>query len=145
MKIITLIIFIVLIGGIVFYTFTSASQELNQQYNNSYPINTTLWEGKYNYTDQVNSSISPLITDFNNIQDEEKGWFTRITSGIIAVPHAVIAFASLAIVSVTTMSNIITTGGTHLKIGLPIIIALITMLVVWVVGKLLEYFNRSST
>lgn len=139
----SILMFIVFVG-MVFFAVGGISNDLNSHYSNGTEINTSFWDNKYNYTERINSSIQPLITDFQNIQDEEKGWFTRLVSGSIAIPHAIISFATLSFFSVTTMNDIIIDVGSFLHLPIYIIYSIIVILVVFMISKLISFFRGVS-
>lgn len=142
MKISLMITFIIIVG-IVFLGFTTMSNDLNTQYTNGTEINTSLWSGKYNYTNQVNNSISPLVEDFNNIADENSGWFTRLGSGIVAIPHAVVGVASLALTSLGSLGGIVSNAGNAIGIPPAVIYGFIVILTIMVLTGLLSFFQKS--
>lgn len=146
MKVTTLIIFIVIVGA-VFISFNYMADDLNTNYANisgAQQINTSHWSGKYNYTEKVNASIAPLIEDFQKIEDENAGWFSKLASGIVAIPHAVIGFASLAIGSISTMGSLITNMATFVHIPPIIIYSIIIIITLWVLSKLLGFFQKAD-
>jgi hypothetical protein len=134
------LITMLLVTGVILFVAGMMIEEADMVYNTD--INTSKWEGKYDYATQVNSSINPLIDSFEKIQDEDIGWFTKLTAGISAVPKAVVLIPSLIFQSLRMGGNLITGVLTSLSIPLYIITVAIIMLLVWGVFKLVEFFQR---
>lgn len=140
MKISTFIIAILVISGF-FFIFGLISQESKQYYPEA-NINDSEWYGKYDYVSNINRSISPLQESFNKIQDENVGWFSKLTSGISAIPSAVIAIPTLLFGSFIVGGEIVTGTATTLKIPFYLIILVSVMILVWGIFKLVEMYNR---
>ena len=142
MKISTLVTFLAIVGGIVFI-MASMISEGESKYDVS--INKSDWENSYNYVNDVNQSLSPLIDDFNKITDTSEdsgGWFSKLVTGISAIPKAVIAVPSLVFSSIVSTKEIATGITSSLKIPGEIILIILTIITVWAVFKLVEIFQR---
>lgn len=144
MKITALIMFILIIG-IVFFGITTMSNDLNTAITetNGSEINTSLWEGEYNYTEQINRTIAPVVSDFERIRDGSNGW-SILGAGLVAIPNAVIGFAALAISSISIFTTMITGASTYLGIPSFIIYTFITIVGVWLISKLLQFFAKEK-
>ena len=140
MKISTFILMFLAIAAMLFIVGL-ASQETKLYYPEA-GINDSEWYGKYDYSEQINTSIAPIKTSLENIGDENKGWFVKILSGIAAVPAAVISLAALVLGSFSFGGGIIT--GTLKTLGVPGILSIIIilMIVVWGIFKLIEVYQR---
>lgn len=143
MKISTLVWFILIIG-IVIFTITQASDDLNSQYSSN-QINLSTMEGKFDYTSNINSSASKLKNSFDNIADPDTGFFSKIGSGIVAIPYAVILFPSLAFTAVAGLGSMATYSSDI--IGIPIYIQGIILIgiVFLAIKALLDFFNRTES
>lgn len=53
-------------------------------------IDTSSWNASYDYSMQINKSISGLQERFEILGDEEKGWFPKLTAGISVIPLVII-------------------------------------------------------
>lgn len=146
MKFTTIILFILMVGGI-FLSVTLISIDLNtySEVLGTQKIDTSLWEEKYDYAESINRSIDPLLEKFDDIQDEDKGWFSKLGSGIVAIPYALVAFASLVIGSIGTMNNIMVEGLKQLKFPPEIIYIFLVFMGVWGISKLLQFFNKTDS
>ena len=140
MRISTFISFLVVVA-IVLFAFALMTQEAKDKYP-TYGINDSDWSGKYNYITNISEDIAPLKATFEKIEDENVGWFTKITSGIVAVPKAVIAFVKV------TLSTLIAGGsmttGMLFTLGIPlfIIVAITLLAFIWAMTKLIEIWQR---
>lgn len=140
MKISTYISLLLIIGALVF-VFALMTNEAADRYPNA-NINDSAWADQYDYAQEINESVSPLQSIFQDITDDNKGWFSRIASGIIAIPMAVIALVDILIESLGFGGNLLT--GTLTSIGLPLALITITLLLVfvWAMFKLIELYQR---
>lgn len=146
MKISQLLMFVVL-AGLVFLAFTTLADNLNNDYStkiNGSLINTSLWEGKYNYTERVNASVSPVLDNLKDVADADSGWFTKLASGLIAIPQAFIAFVTLSVQSVSFTGEILGNFASFLGLPQAFVIGVIVLLLVLVVTQLLNFFNKAG-
>jgi hypothetical protein len=134
-------IMIILVLGGFFFIFGLMTQEAQDYYPEA-GINDSEWYDKYDYVSDVNSSIYPLKESFDTISDENKGWFSKLTAGIAAIPAAVIAIPSLIFGSLSTGGSIISGTFTTLNIHPYFIVLVGVMILVWAVFKLIEVYNR---
>lgn len=142
MKITTVFEFVVIFGAL-FYIMGAYSVELNNQYSDN-PINTTKWEGKYDYSDSINTSMGKLIDKINTITDTEKSWFTRLSAGIVAIPYFVILFPIVALEGFATFVKILTGAGADIAVPQKILAAAVILVTIFLIKKLLEFFQRSQ-
>jgi len=140
MKISTFVMIILVMSGF-FFIFGLMSQEAKLYYPDS-EINDSDWYGRYDYVSSINSSIAPLERSFKDIGDENKGWFSKLTSGIAAIPAAVIAIPSLLFNSFITGGKIVTGMFNTLNVPQYLVTLILVMIVVWGVFKLVEIYNR---
>lgn len=143
MKISTFITLILIISA-VFFVMGSMTSEINE-YSPEVQINDSAWAGRYDYTEDINASIAPIKNSFDTIQDENKGWFSKLTSGIAAIPAAVIAIPKLIFGSLIMGGSLIV--GTFTTVGIPfaLILTITVMILVWAIFKLIEIYNRWQT
>jgi hypothetical protein len=140
MKLSQFLIFVVAVAG-MFFIFGLMSQEASVNYPDS-NINDSEWLGKYDYSEQINESISPLQTAISNIGDDSKGWFSQVTSGIIAIPTAVIALPKLFFQTVANGGRIVAGTFTTLKTPTQLVAIVLIMIFIWVIFKLVEIYNK---
>lgn len=140
MKISTYVLLLVCVGAVLF-VYASMMSESAQRYPEA-NINSSEWAGKYDYALEVNKSISPLQNAFAKIQDENTGWFTKLTAGITAIPLAIIELPTLLFKSFSLGGSLIT--GIFTSFGLPayFIIVAIILIIVWGIFKLAEVYQR---
>jgi hypothetical protein len=140
MKLSQFLIFVVAVAG-MFFIFGLMSQEASVNYPDS-NINDSEWLGKYDYSEQINESISPLQTAISDIGDDSKGWFSQVTSGIIAIPTAVIALPTLFFQTVANGGRIVAGTFTTLKIPSQLVTIVLIMIFIWIIFKLVEIYNK---
>lgn len=140
MKISTFFIFILIVSGI-FFSFAQMVSEANDQYPDN-SLNSSDWEDNYDYIDDINETISPLENSLKTIQDEDAGWFSKLTAGITAIPYALIIVPQIAFGGMEFGGNIVTDFFSVW--GLPQTIATIgiVILLVWGIAKLVSHFNK---
>lgn len=145
MKISSVIGFLAIVGGIVFIMAMMVT-EGGEKYDVN--INKSDWESSYNYVNDINNSLNPLIEDFNKITDTSEdsgGWFSKLVSGISAIPKAVIAVPSVIFSSIVSTKEITGNVLTSLKVPTEIILIAFVIISVWVVFKLIELYQRYPT
>jgi hypothetical protein len=126
--------------GVIFFVMASMVSESNDKYGTG--INTSLWEGKYEYSSSINSSVTNLSNSINEITNEDKGWLVKIGAGFTGIISAVKLLPAL-------IGNTFVNGGAMINggfssLGLPVYIISIFLicLIVWGVTKLIEFFQR---
>jgi len=86
-------IIIVLIIGLCFTAFGSIIND----FEISYPdveINKTSWEGKYNFTDEIDNRSLSLKADLEDIINAGSGWKV-FAEGALALPNAIVNVVSI--------------------------------------------------
>lgn len=142
MKLSVFIMIILVISG-VFFTFA----EMIREGNNEYPentINSSAWEEKYDYIDDINETFSPIETALKTIQDEDAGWFSRLTAGITAIPYAILIVPEAIFGSIVFGGEIIV--GFFAVWGIPqkIVTLALVFILIWAIFKLVEFFNKTE-
>ncbi len=132
----------ILIVGMVFFTFALMVKDTNQAYDTN--INSSQWDEEYDFVNDLNSTVSPLEQKFKVIQDEDAGFFTKLTAGITALPYAVIIFPQVIFGSLEIGGTITMGFLTALAIPAYLITAIILGILIWALFKLLEFFQRSQ-
>jgi hypothetical protein len=137
------------VGGVIFI-FASMVHEANIYYPDA-DLNSSEWgtykdnntvNSKYDFASQVNDKIKPIKTAIEKIQDSDTGWFSKIVSGIAAIPYAVIILPVLLFDALTIGGTLITGFMTTLGIPSYIITVALIMMIVWGVFKILEAYQR---
>lgn len=136
----TFVMFLLVVSGI-FFMFASMTAETNSQYSDA-NINTSQWEGRYDYVAGINSTIAPLKQKFDVITDEKQGFFTKLASGIAAIPYAIIIFPQVVFGGLSLGSNVSVGLLAALAIPSYIILLVTVMILVWALFKLVEFFQR---
>lgn len=141
MRISSAILMIIAISGIILMAAISL-KELDTQYPDA-NITTSEWDSKYDYSPQINSSVAGLKDKFDKITDTDTGWFTKLTSGIYAIPYAIIAVPGVILTSLAYGTSIAVDGLTGLNIDSRIIMLVMIGMLIWGIFKLVEMFNRT--
>lgn len=137
------------VGGIIFI-FANMVHEANIYYPDA-DLNSSDWgtyednntvSSDYDFASEVDSKIQPIKSAIEKIQDSETGWFSKIVSGIAAIPYAVIILPVLVIDALTIGGALIT--GFMAMLGIPAYITTVAliMMVVWGIFKILEAYQR---
>lgn len=135
------IIYMILILGIITISFGIYGSELNNAYPNDNEINTT-FENDYDFSTEVQSKTEDLKGYIENAQDADNGWFTRIASGIIAIPWAVIVFFNIAFFSMTTfLTGFLTPIAVYFKVDPRLILFVVVMGGAAIVFVLVEWLK----
>lgn len=142
MKISTFMIMLVMIGVILFVMVETVNEGA-QIYDTN--INSTEWENRFDYVDDINSTVSPIQESLKDLADEETGWLEKIGASFTGIIAAVKLLPTTMISLGVFGAGLITGLGSTFGIPSYIIYALIVGLTVWGVFKLFEIFQRWQT
>lgn len=146
MKISELLIFVVLVG-LIFLAFTTLAGTINNDYivkTGGDKINTTLWDDKYNYTNKINDSVSPVLEKLQIVGDPEEGWFTRLANGLIAIPQGIISFVTLGVQSIGFTNTVLSSFAVAVNIPSAFVMGIIVIITTLIVIQLINFFNKSG-
>lgn len=141
-KISTFIVFILIASG-VFFAYAEMIREANEQYPENY-INSSEWEEKYDYISDINETINPLEKKLKIIQDEDKGWFSKLTAGITAIPYALLIVPQVLFGSLVFGGAIIIGFLSVWGVAQKIVTLGLVILSIWAIFKLVEFFNKTE-
>ena len=132
---------IILMVGLCFAIVGSVVNDFEVEYPDI-DVNTS-WEGDYDYTSEINDSISGLKDKFDIIADEDEGWFSKLTAGISAIPKAIVVVPAVMFKTVSYGLIILVEVGT--KIGVPSFVTVFATIGVFtiVIFKLVAFWHRS--
>lgn len=125
--------------GVILFVVTSMVNEANSKYDTG--INTSLWEGKYDYSESVNSSVSDLSNSINTVTNSDNGWL-KVEAGFTGIISAVKLLPSLIGNTFVNGGAMITGGFSSLGIPAYLIAVFLIGLTIWGVTKLIEFFQR---
>lgn len=131
---------ILLFVGVIFFVMAAMATEANSKYGIN--INTTTWEGKYDYASTVNESVDPLISSINDITNQDTGWLEKVSSGFTGIISAVTLLPTLVWNSFTMGGGLINGGLSSVGVPAYIISVIIIGLVIWGVFALISFFQR---
>lgn len=115
-------------------------------YSNAYPeveINQTRLD-KYNQADEIEDRIAPLKNSWEQIQNEDKGW-KKFVTGLAAIPNVIIAFPAIVFSVFSIAGSVLTDGAKDLVVPLVVIGIILTMVTVYLLFKLVGWWQRSPT
>lgn len=143
MKLTIFLVFIAVVG-LVFAALTQMSTELNDKYPSTHQINVSKFDNEYNYINDLNESVGAIQERFNVITDEDKGFFTRLGAGIVAIPYAVILFPKAVLQGSSALGSMITNFG-QIVFWTTVTIYMITFIaIIWVIGMLIKFFQKEN-
>ncbi len=134
------LVLVVIIGVFAWLTIDGATQ-LNQKFPDN-QINTTNFTGSYDKIETINEKVNSTFNNFQKLGAEDTSWFQKIGAGIVAIPYAVINFPIIIALAVTALMSMVTSalGGILPSI---IIFAIVTFLLIEIVKRFLEFFQRA--
>lgn len=133
---------VVIIGAFAVLTMDFTT-DLNEKFPEN-QINVSNFSGNYNQIDTINTKVNNTFENFQKLGNEDVSWFQKIGAGIVAIPYAVINFPIIIGLAVSTLMSMVTTGLGGI-IPAIFILALSTFLLVEIVRRLLEFFQRSRS
>ncbi len=132
------LILVVFIGIFAFIVISGAN-EMNEIYSEN-EINTTNFE-KYQSFEKITEKANQSIENFQKLGDDSK-WYQKIGAGIVAIPYAVIQFPIMIVLAMTQLMGYMSSSlGGFLPAA--IILALGTLLVIEIVRRFMEFFQKS--
>lgn len=134
-------IMIILTVGLCFAMVGSVINDFEVQYPDV-DINTS-WEDEYDYTNEINESISGLKDKFDIIADEDEGWFSKLTAGISAVPKAIIVVPVVIFQTISYGLIILVKIGNEVGIPSFVIVFATVAIILIVIFKLVAFWHRS--
>lgn len=143
MKLSTFFIFLLIISGI-FFVFAMMVKEANEQFPDESNLNSSEWENKYEFVENINQTISPLETKLKTIQDEDEGWFSKLTAGITAVPYVLLIVPQAVFGSIEFGGYILTDFFSVWMLPSFIATIALVMLLVWAIFKLVSFWNKTE-
>jgi hypothetical protein len=118
----------------------NGATQLNDKFTDN-QINTTLLDG-YDKIDTINEKVNNSYQNFQTLGREDVSWFQKIGAGIVAIPYAVITFPIMIATAVGALMTMVTTGLGGVVPAI-IILALSTFLLIEIVKRLLEFFQKA--
>lgn len=142
MKISSGVLMIIAVAGIIAFAAMGV-QEMNSQYPDS-NMSSSEWDSKYDYSSQLNETMGKLKDKLDYISNNpEAGFFSKLGAGIYAIPYAVIHTPIIIFQSLAYGTSITVNALTGLSIPTSIITLILTGMLIWVIFKLVEMFNRT--
>ena len=126
--------------GVVFSLFAMMTSEAEQKYDMD--IDTSMWEGKYDYAQSINETVDPIVTSVNTIGDEEAGWFEKVGAGFTGIIAAVKLLPTMLGKTFLIGGRLIT--GLSSSLGVPswLSLTILISLTIWGIFKLIGFLQR---
>jgi hypothetical protein len=131
-------LFLVVMIGIFSVVIIMGANELNSIYPDN-PIQSSDLE-QYNDWQGVSESADATLENFKKLGDDSK-WYQKIGAGIVAIPYAVISFPLMIVQAILILGRFMSDSLGFLPSG--IILAMGALLIIEIVRRLLEFFNRA--
>lgn len=136
------LVLVVIIGLFMFLTIDGA-----REFNNlpvGAEINTSMFSEDYDQTEKIMLRVNESFESFQKLGDEETSWFEKIGSGIVAIPLAVINFPIIVATAVGSLIHMVTItfGGV---LPATVVLTATTLLLIEVVRRFMEFFQRSRS
>jgi hypothetical protein len=131
---------LVVIIGVFGWLMIDGANQLNYKFPAN-QINTSLLDG-YDYIDSINEKVNNSYENFQTLGREDVSWFQKIGAGIVAIPYAVITFPIMIATAVGALMTMVTTGLGGIVPAI-IILAMGTFLLIEIIKRLLEFYQRA--
>jgi hypothetical protein len=134
-------LFLVIMIGLVSIVIMMGATDLNQVYTNTTIDTSNL--SQFNDFSKITDQANKTFDNFQKLGDDTK-WYQKIGAGIIAIPYAVISFPIMIAQALTILTKFMGVG----LIGIvptSIILIMISLLLVEVVKRMMEFFQRSRS
>jgi len=134
-------LFLVVIIGLVVGIVTLGAEDFNtMEAGNAIDIE-NLTDG-YNEVSTINTKVNESLEAFQTLADDDASWFSKVAAGIVAIPKAVIGFPILIMSGVGIFTGFITTA-TNGIIPPFVVYALITLVMIMIFRRFMEFFQRA--
>jgi len=135
---------VLLVVAVIFLMVGLIVEDMETQYPET-SVNKSAWQGKYDYTTEINESVSDLKDKFDIIQDDEEGWFERVGAGIVVIPKVIIFVPQVLLASLTNAIKLVAGIGEELSIPPAVIyIGITALLVIIIFGLISFWYSRSK-
>lgn len=136
------LVLVVTIGLFIFLTMQGATEFNNMHVEGAKEINTSMFSEDYQQTEKIMTRVNESFDNFQKLGDEETSWFEKIGAGIVAIPYAVINFPIVVATAIMSLFHMITiTFGGILPAS--VILAITTLILIEVVRRFMEFFQKS--
>jgi hypothetical protein len=130
---------VIVISVFGFITIQGAT-ELNEKFTDN-PIDTSNFSS-YQKIDSIQTRANTTLENFKKLGNEDTAWYQKIGAGIVAIPYAVVSVPLMLIDAMVALSTMLTTGLGGM-VPQYIILAMLTILLIYIVRELLQFFQRS--
>ena len=134
-------LFLVVIIGMVVGIITLGAEDFNtMEAGNEIDI-ANLTSG-YDEVSTINNKINGSLEAFQTLGDDDASWFSKVSAGIVAIPKAVIGFPVLILSGLGIFTGFITTA-TNGLVPPFVVYALITLVMIMIFRRFMEFFQRA--
>ena len=134
---------LVIVIGLTAIAITLSASDLNTIYTSEgNQINNSDFDS-YNDFQDISNRANSTFENFKKLGDDTK-WYQKIGAGIVAIPYAVISFPLMIADAIVILTKFM---GLTLPTLIPqsIILGLLAILMVEVVRRMMEFFQRSRS
>lgn len=134
---------LVIVIGLTAIAITLSASDLNTNYTSvGNQINNSDFDS-YNDFQAISNRANSTFENFKKLGDDTK-WYQKIGAGIVAIPYAVISFPLMIADAIVILTKFM---GLTLPTLIPqsIILGLLAILMVEVVRRMMEFFQRSRS
>jgi hypothetical protein len=139
MKVSTFTTILLVVGILLFVTIEMIKES---ETNYDIEVNKTEWEEEYQFAEDINETIAPIQKSIKDIENEELGWFEKVSSGFTGIISAVKFVPSLLFILIKLGNNLIVGFGTVFGIPGAITQIFLVMLYIWIIYSIIEFFQR---
>lgn len=136
------LVFIVFIGLIVGVVSLSIGDFNTMNVGND--INLTGLNETYDKVQEINEDVNESVQSFQRLADDDASWFSKISSGIVAIPKVVIALPLLIIKSGVLLSTMISESLTGVVPPF-VIFGILSLILIMILRRFMEFFQRART
>lgn len=140
MKVGTIVMMLLLVG-FVFVAAGIIISDMETQYPDI-DINSS-WQGKYDYSLEINESAGKIEEKFKAIEEEERGWL-KFLVGIAAIPTAIIQTMKIILLSMTKGIVVVTGIGSDIGIPPAIIVFGIIALIIAIIFSIVKFWRKEE-
>lgn len=135
--------FALLMVAAIFFIYAEIVRESNEQFPLDSKLNSSEWEDKYDYVEDINQTAYPLEKKLKVIQDDEAGWFSKLTAGITAVPYVLMLVPQATLGATVFGGKMITDIFTVWNLPKILIVIALLALLIWAIFKLVSFWNKT--
>ena len=96
----------------------------------------------YDNVANINNKVNESLEAFQTLADDDASWFSKVAAGIVAIPKAVIGFPILIMSALAIFTGMVSTA-TKGIVPPFIVYGLITLVMIMIMRRFMEFFQRA--